>query len=497
MLPDRPAPRLLQRLLSFRVKPIEDAVLDGEAPEHRLKRVLGPVDLVMLGIGAIVGAGIFALVGTAAAGDHARPGAGPGLALSFALTGAACALTALCYAEFASLAPISGSAYTYAYTTLGEVVAWIIGWDLVLEYAVGNVAVAVSWSGYFCELLRGFGIEFPKYLATDLRSALADPDLLASAPRVFGLPLVFNLPAVSIVAALTLVLVVGIKESAWFNTVMVVVKLIVLGFFVLLGMFYVKPQNWRPFLPNGWAGVQAGAAVVFFAFIGFDAVSTTAEECRNPRRDLPIGILGSLAACTLIYVVVAVVLTGMVPWNELGVAEPLSVAMRVVHHDWAAGVVAFGSVVAHTAVLLVFQLGQPRILMAMSRDGLLPPGLARVHRRFKTPHVATILTGLFVAGAAALASLEEMADLCNIGTLMAFFLVCLGVLVLRHRDPHRPRPFRTPAVPLVPILGAAACFWLILGLPDIARVRFAVWLLVGISLYLAYGLRRSRLRQAR
>lgn len=483
----------LEHLLTFRVKPIEQALAEREDPATRLKRVLGPVDLVMLGVGGIVGAGIFALVGTAAAGDAARPGAGPALVFSFLLTAAACALAGLCYAEFASLAPISGSAYTYAYTTLGEVVAWIIGWDLILEYAVGNVAVAVSWSGYFCELMRGLGIEIPRYLATDLRTALRDPELLATAPRLLGIPVVLNLPAVGIIAGLTGLLVLGIRETAWFNAVMVAVKLGVLGFFVVLGLFYVKPENWRPFAPNGWAGIQTGAAMVFFAYIGFDAVSTTAEECRNPRRDLPIGILGSLTVCTLIYVIVAAVLTGMVPWNELGVAEPLSVAMRVVNQHWAAGIVAFGSVVAHTAVLLVFQLGQPRILLAMSRDGLLPPLLGKVHRKRRTPHVATVLTGLFVGGASALASLEEMADLCNIGTLMAFFLVCLGIIVLRQREPDRPRPFRTPGVPWVPLAGAAACYWLILGLPAVARVRFALWLVAGLALYLCYGLRRSRL----
>ncbi|NUQ61132.1 MAG: amino acid permease, partial [Pirellulales bacterium] len=434
-------------------------------------------------------------VGTAAAGDAARPGAGPALAVSFLLTGVACAFTALCYAEFASLTPISGSAYTYAYSTLGEIVAWIIGWDLVLEYAVGNIAVAVSWSGYFCEFLRGFGIEFPSYLATDLRTALNTPEILAAAPRVLGIPVIFNLPAVFIVTALTLVLVLGIRQSAWFNSVMVGIKLLVLGFFVVVGCYYVRPQNWHPFAPNGWAGIQAGAAVVFFAFIGFDAVSTAAEECRNPKRDLPIGILGSLAVCTTIYVVVAVVLTGMIPWQELDTAEPLSVAMRVVDMNWAAGIVAFGSIVAHTAVLLVFQLGQPRILFSMSRDGLLPSALSRLHPRFRTPHVATVLTGIFVAAGAALASLEEMADLCNIGTLSAFLIVCVGVLVLRRREPHRPRAFKTPWLPWIPLLGIGACLWLMLGLPTLAWKRFGIWLAAGLVLYAAYGNRRSRLRE--
>lgn len=476
----------------FRIKSLAACQEPDDGP--RFKRVLGPVQLTLLGIGAIVGAGIFALVGTAAAGDAQRPGAGPALILSFLLTGAACALTGLCYAEFASLVPISGSAYSYAYTTLGELIAWIIGWDLILEYAVGNIAVAVSWSGYFCELLRGLGLEFPRYLATDLRAALQDPQLLAEAPRVLGIPLVFNLPAVFIVIALTAVLVVGIRESAWFNAIMVGIKLLVLAFFLAIGLCYVRPANWYPFAPNGWVGIQAGAAVVFFAFIGFDAVSTTAEECRNPRRDLPLGILSSLAICTAIYVAVAAVLTGMIPWNQLDTAEPLSVAMRVVHQDWAAGIVAFGSVIAHTAVLLVFQLGQPRILHAMARDGLLPSAFARTHPRFRTPHVATILTGIFVACGAALASLAEMADLCNIGTLSAFLIVCIGILVLRRREPDRPRPFKTPWVPVVPVLGIIACLFLAGGLPPSAWIRFVVWLAIGLTCYAWYGFGHSRLR---
>lgn len=477
----------------FRTKSI-DAILQERPPGgQELKRVLGPVHLTMLGVGAIVGAGIFALVGTAAAGNAGRLGAGPAIVLSFALTGLACTFTALCYAELAALVPISGSAYTYSYATLGEIIAWIIGWDLILEYAVGNVAVAVSWSGYYCELLRGLGWEFPRYLAVDLQTARSDPTILAEAPRILGVPLVFNLPAVVIVTVITWVLLLGIRESAWFNAAMVMVKLLVLGLFVGVGMFYIRPENWTPFAPNGWAGIQSGAAVVFFAFIGFDAVSTTAEECRNPKRDLPIGILASLGVCTAIYAVVAAVLTGMVSWQNLNTAEPLSVAMRVADLHWAAGIIAFGSVVAHTAVLFVFQLGQPRILLSMARDGLLPKAFARVHPRFHTPHRATILTGIFVGAGSALASLEEMADLCNIGTLSAFLIVCLGVLVLRYRDPARPRPFRTPWVPVVPVLGVIACLYLMAGLPREAWIRFGVWLLVGIVCYAIYGRRRSRL----
>lgn len=480
-----------------RVKSIESILAEEEKPGHTLRRVLGAGQLVLLGIGAIVGAGIFAQVGTAAAGSPDRLGAGPAIAVSFVVTAVACLFPALCYAEFASLVPISGSAYTYAYATLGEVVAWIIGWDLLLEYAVGNVAVAVSWSGYFCDLLHGLGIEFPRYLATDLSTALHTPEILASAPRVFGVPIIVNIPAVAIVAAITGVLVVGIKESAWFNAIMVGIKLLVLGFFVVVGASYVRPENWQPFAPNGWAGIQTGAAVVFFAFIGFDAVSTAAEECRNPQRDMPIGILGSLFICAAIYVVVAVVLTGMVPCEQLNTAEPLSVAMRVVNKDWAAGVVALGSVVAHTAVLLVFQLGQPRIILSMARDGLLPEPLARTHPRFKTPHVATILTGVFVAAASAFVSLQEMADLCSIGTLSAFVIVCVGVMVLRWRDPGRARAFRTPWVPLTPILGVLACFYLAFGLPRDAWIRFGVWLVVGLVLYAVYGYWCSRVHGRR
>lgn len=472
---------------TLRRKTVQSILAQASRPERSLKRVLGPVDLIALGIGGIIGAGIFALVGTAAAGDANRPGAGPALMVSFLLVGIACAFSGLCYAEFASRVPISGSAYTYAYASLGEVAAWIIGWDLILEYAVGNIAVAVSWSGYFCELLRGFGVEFPRWLATDLRTALQTPEILDAAPRFLGIPLVFNLPAVFIVSAITVLLVVGIKESSRFNAVMVGIKLVVLAFFLTVGTFYIRPENWSPFAPNGMAGIQAGAAVIFFAFIGFDAVSTTAEETKNPKRDLPIGILGSLVICTVVYIAVACVLTGMVPSRELNTPEPLSVAMRVVKQNWAAGIVAFGSIVAHTAVLLVFQMGQPRILLSMSRDGLLPPVFGRVHPRFRTPHAATILTGIFVAGGAALASLDEMADLCNIGTLSAFILVCAGVLVTRWREPGLELPFRTPWVPVIPLLGIASCLYLILGLPHTAWMRFAVWLVLGMLVYLLYG----------
>jgi basic amino acid/polyamine antiporter, APA family len=484
----------------FRTKSLDVLVSEAEVPQHQLKRALGAFDVVMLGIGAIVGAGIFATIGTAAAGDAARPGAGPALILSFVLTAVACGFAALCYAEFAAMVPISGSAYTYAYATLGELVAWIIGWDLIIEYAVGNVAVAISWGNYFKTLVSGFGIIIPDWISTDYRTAARIPGLLENAPHLFGVPIVFNILAFGIVALLTLVLVLGIRESASLNTGMVLVKLVVLGIFVGIGWAHINPANWQPFAPNGWNGIQAGAAIVFFAYIGFDAVSTVAEETKRPERDLPIGIIGSLIICTIIYILVAAVFTGIMPYGVLRTrlateqAEPLTMALQYANlGGFVVGLVAFGSVVAHTAVLLVFQLGQPRIFFSMARDGLLPPSFARVHPRYRTPHVTTILTGVAVGVCAMFTSIDEMVDLTNIGTLFAFVLVCLGILILRKRDPNRPRAFKTPFVPVVPVLGIVSCGYLMLGLPWITWVRFGLWLLVGLVIYFAYGMKRSGL----
>jgi len=482
-----------------------DAILqESETPQHQLKRTLNAFDVVMLGIGAIVGAGIFATIGTAAAGDATRPGAGPALILSFVITAVACGFAALCYAEFAAMVPISGSAYTYSYATLGELVAWIIGWDLIIEYAVGNVAVAISWGNYFKTFVGGFGLHIPDWLSTDYRTAARIPGLFESAPHIFGIPIVFNILAIGIVALITIVLVVGIRESATINTAMVGLKLIVLGLFVVVGWGYMKTENWEPFAPNGWAGVQAGAAVVFFAYIGFDAVTTVAEEVRDPKRDLPIGIIGSLIICTVIYIVVAMVFTGIIPYSVLvqklatEQAEPLTMALQYANIErWGnvfVGIVAFGSVVAHTAVLLVFQLGQPRIFFSMARDGLLPQSFARVHPRFRTPHVTTILTGVAVGVCAMFTSIDEMVDLTNIGTLFAFILVCVGILVLRKREPNRPRAFKTPWVPFVPVAGIISCFYLMMGLPWITWIRFALWLALGLVVYFSYGYKRSGLR---
>jgi len=484
-----------------------------------LKRQLSATSLTLLGIGAVIGAGIFSTVGTAAAGGADHLGAGPALMLSFVLTALACSFAALCYAELASMVPIAGSAYTYSYATLGELVAWIIGWDLIIEYAVGNIAVAISWSGYFQELLRGFGIAWPGWLGIDYRtssqalarvaevtSAGGDPlaelgaatvrmaEALRTAPHLGSLPVVFNLPAFLIVMGITVILVRGVRESARFNSWMVGLKLAIIGFFVLLGAFYVKPEHWSPFAPNGFQGIASAAAIIFFAYIGFDAVSTASEESRNPQRDMPIAILGSLAICTVIYIAVAAVLTGLLPWNQLGTAEPLATAFSGMGMNWAALVISLGAVFATTSVLLVFQLGQPRIFFSMGRDGLLPGWAAKVHPKYRTPYVTTWITGWFVAILAGLANIDEIVQLTNIGTLFAFVLVCAGVTVLRRTDPHRHRPFRVPGGDfLVPLLGAVCCIFLMVYLPPASWWRFVGWLVIGAAVYCSYGYSSSAL----
>ncbi len=476
----------------FAKKPIADAAEDAETGQ--LKRSLSAVDLTALGIGAIIGAGIFSSTGTAAAGGGSHLGAGPALAISYLLTAVACGFAAMCYAEFAAMIPISGSAYTYAYVTLGEFIAWIIGWDLILEYAIGNVAVAVSWADYLNDFLAGIGLHFPVWMAITVDRAHAHPEVYALAPHVFGIPIVFNLPAGFIVAFITVILVIGVRESARINTAMVVLKLIIVIGFIAAGAFYVHPENWHPFAPNGWRGIMSGASLIFFAYIGFDAVSTTAEEAKNPQRDLPIGMIASLLICTVLYIIVTLVLTGMVPAKTLGVGDPLAVALHAAGLEKLAGILSFGAVIAMTAVLLVFQLGQRRIFMSMARDGLLPAFAAKVHRRFRTPYVTTIITGVAVAIPAMFVDINDAIEFTNIGTLFAFVIVSIGVIVLRRSDPDRPRPFRAPWVPLTPILSAISCIVLMCFLPGITWLRFAGWMAIGFAIYFLYGRRHSKLR---
>jgi APA family basic amino acid/polyamine antiporter len=479
----------------FARKTVEQCVADG-AVGGGLKRTLGPVALTALGIGAIIGAGIFAAIGTAITGDTGHLGAGSAIIVSILLAGVTSAFAAITYSEFAALIPISGSAYTYAYATLGELVAWIIGWDLILEYAVGNVAVAVGWAGYFDSFLRGIGLELPRWLVTDTWSALSNPTLLASAPHLGPIPIVFCFPALAIVGLITVVLVIGVQESSWVNTLMVGIKLAVILLFLAVGFRAIHPHQWvtPSFAPNGFKGISVGAAIIFFSYIGFDAVSTAAEEAKNPQRDIPIGIIASLIICTALYIAIALVITGVIPWDKLNVPDPLAVALQYIHADWAAGILSLGAVAAMTSVLLVFQLGQARIFMSMARDGLLPPWAAKVHPRFKTPHVTTMITGVIVALGASFAPIGVVLELTNIGTLFAFVLVAMGIWILRHTDPDRPRPFRTPWVPVLPILSALFCIYLMLSLPLVTWLRFGIWMAIGLTLYFLYGARHSKLR---
>ena len=487
-----------------------------------LKRTLGKWHLTALGVGATIGAGIFATTGTAIVGDAARPGAGPAIVFSFLLTAVACGFAALCYAEFAAMVPIAGSAYTYAYVALGEFIAWIIGWDLIVEYAVGNIGVAIGWSGHFKELMTHFGVHIPAWLSTDYRSAhdafvavsngVAGADtFLASAwsgaPHIGSLPVIFNLPAFAVVAVLTCILVIGIKESANSNNVMVILKLGIIVFFLCVGVFLINPDNFNNpatggFAPNGFKGVSAAAAIIFFSYIGFDAVSTAAEEAKNPAKDMPFGIIMSLVICTVLYILLSIVMTGIAPWQQLGTPEPMITALQFAQGPpklltFSRFIIALGAVAAMGSVLLVFQLGQPRIFYSMSRDGLLPKFFAKVHPKYRTPYVGTIITGLFVATFAAFANIAEVVDLTNIGTLFAFVLVSAGVIFLRRTDPDRPRPFRVPGVPYTPIISILACLYLMIQLPRVTWIRFGIWLAVGLVFYFLYGYKNSVLRSGR
>jgi APA family basic amino acid/polyamine antiporter len=458
----------------LRTKPLADVLAERDDEGRRLRKRLGPWDLTALGIGCIIGVGIFVLPGVQAAKN-----AGPGIVLSFAVAASACACAALCYAELAAMIPVAGSAYTYGYATLGELPAWIIGWDLILEYMVAAVLVATGWSAYVVNFLRIVGIAVPQSLA----ASPWDRD-----------PGTINLPAVLIVAVLTMILVRGIKESSRVNTAIVVFKLAVIVFFIALAAGRVQPAHWHPFLPFGVGGVLRAAAIVFLAYLGFDAVSTAAEEAINPQRDMPIGIVGSLTVATLLYMIVAAIMTGIVPYQDLNVADPVAHVLNALNMPWASVIVSIGAMAGITSVLLVLLLAQPRILFAMSRDGLLPQRLARVHPRFGTPHVTTIATGLIVAAAAAFTPIDVSSELSSIGTLFAFIVVCAGVIVLRYTRPELPRPFRTPLFPVLPAAGIVACAVLMANLPWTAWERLVIWLAIGLLVYFAYGRRRSKLR---
>ena len=500
--------------------------LQNEAKtDQSLKRSLGLVNLTALGIGAIIGAGIFVLTGQAAA-EYA----GPGVIFSFALAAVACCFAGICYAEFASMIPIAGSAYTYSYATLGEFFAWFIGWDLILEYAVCAATVAVGWSGYMVSLLRMCGIQIPPELMAapgtefvflptaalhSLHLTIPEgwyqlssyaKDLVQAGIPVASLQhgtAVFNLPAFVIVALLTALLVRGVKESAVVNTLIVILKVAVVLLVIGVGFVFVNPNNWFPLIPQnsgefghfGMSGVVRAAGVVFFAYIGFDAVSTTAQEARNPQRDMPLGILGSLAICTVLYILMALVLTGLVSYTKLNVADPVAVAIDVIGIPWLSVLVKLGALAGLSSVVLVFMMGQPRIFYSMAKDGLLPPFFHATHSRYHTPHKTTLLTGAFVAVVAAMFPISILGELVSIGTLSAFIVVCAGVLVLRYKQPNLPRPFKAPFMPVTAILGIVCCLYLAVSLPPDTWIRLIVWLAIGMTIYFTYGIRKSRISE--
>ncbi|AWI06097.1 amino acid permease [Clostridium drakei] len=459
----------------FRTKPIEDLISETQG-EKSLKKVLGAFELTMLGIGAIIGTGIFVLTGIAAANYS-----GPALVVSFIISGIACAFAGLCYAEFASMVPVAGSAYTYGYTALGELWAWIIGWDLILEYLFAIATVAIGWSGYIVKLLASVGIIIPK--------------ALANAPDGGG---IVNLPAILILAVVTGILIIGVQQSARLNNIIVGIKIAVVLLFIALGVGHINVANWSPFMPYGWSGVLSGASVIFFAYIGFDAVSTAAEEVKNPQKDLPRGIIGSLIVCTILYIVVSAVLTGMVPYLKFKeTAAPVAFALEQVGITWGSALVSVGAVCGLTSVLIVMLFGQTRVFFAMSRDGLLPKVFGDVHPKFQTPVKSTLLVGIISMIVAGFTPIGVVAELTNIGTLTAFIIVSAAVIVLRKREPDRKRAFKCPLVPVVPGLSIAFCALLIFKLPVITQVRFVVWLAIGLVIYFVYSYKHSAMNSGK
>jgi len=499
----------------FLTKPISKLITESES-DHGLRKSLSAFNLTTLGIGAVIGAGIFVLTGQAAAQY-----AGPAIVISFLISGMACLFAGLCYAEFASMIPISGSAYTYAYATMGEFVAWIIGWDLILEYLFAASTVAVGWSGYVVSFLKDFGISIPAQFTTAMGTVMVDvpqagwksitPELtknladtgivIDSLPHLTG---ILNLPAMFIVAAISFLLLIGIKESAKFNNLMVVIKVFVILLFIGIGFMFVNKANWHPFIPEntgvwghfGWSGIFRGAAVIFFAYIGFDAVSTAAQEAKNPKRDMPIGILGSLGISTLLYILVAIVLTGIVSYTFLNVSDPIAVGVNAMGEDlfWLRPIIKIAAIAGLSSVILVMLLGQPRIFFSMAKDGLLPPLFAKVHTRYKTPYVSTLVTGFIAMIVAGILPINILGELVSIGTLLAFAIVCTGIIVLRVKRPDIERTFKTPFVPLVPILGAGICILQMASLPLDTWLRLIIWMAIGFAIYFTYGIRKSKLR---
>lgn len=478
----------------FRTKSVEHLAAETSRRHHSLKRALGPLDLAMLGVGAIIGVGIFVLTGQAAA-EYA----GPAIIFSFLLAGVAAAFAALCYTELATMIPVSGSVYTYAYATLGEPVAWIVGWDLILEYSLAPAMVSVGWSGYVVSFLRDLGIRFPARLASPPLAY----DLAHHSWRLTGA--LVNLPAAFIVLAATVLLVVGIRASATVNAAVVVVKVLVVIAFIVAGALFVHAANWHPFVPRnlgsfgqyGWSGVLRGASVVFLAYVGFDAVTTAAQETRNPQGALPVGVIGSLAVCAVLYVLVAVVLTGLVPYSQLNVPDPIAVGINATGLTWLRPLIKIGAIAGLSTVVLVTLLAQTRVFWVMAGDGLLPQAIAKVHRRFRTPYVATIGTGAAVMILGALFPIDVIAELMSIGTLLAFGIVCAIVLVMRYTAPAATRPFKAPGAPFTPVAGMLTCLYLMCGLPEETWIRLVVWLAVGMVIYAAYGRSHSALANNR